>query len=250
MKALPSPRDAIAKLTPAQKGSLGESYFLKVLCRGAERISHLGVRADVELPSGERVDLKLHRNVPVNKSKVVWYWIDYLSKQAERSGQTTIWRLVRGEPKAPAGFTFKNSAFEAYFEDWKKDRQRSRRPATAAAANGTKVAVIAKAKERIRDLLPQFPNPRFLARQASAAGRLTVAPSIYSHNAIQKAPTSATIILIGDDEWKAVREYWLFEHATPLASIRPFLESVEDERPDIRWRFKQDAFPKQWRHKL
>lgn len=245
-----SVRDAIAKLTPAQKGSLGESFFLEVLSPGAKRISHLGVRADVQLPTGERVDLKLHRNVPVNRSKVVWYWIDYLSKKADETGQTTIWRVMPGRPREPAKIDFENRTFEAYFAKWQENRPRSRRGARSKATGGQREVAIAKAKAKLRGLLPQFSDPRFLVRQAGASGRLTVAPAIYSHNAIQRAPTGATIVLIGDDDWKGVQEYWVFEHATPLASIKPLLESVGEERPDIRWRFRQDAFPKLWRHKL
>lgn len=245
-----SARERISRLTPAQKGSLGESFFLQVLCPKAKRISHTGVRADVELPDGTRVDLKLHRSPPVNKSKVEWYWLDYLSPAAGRAGRSTIWRLVRGHPNAPAGYEFSNEAFETHFAEWSKGRVRSRLGPKSESANAAKQAAIAKAQAKIRRLHPQFPSLRFLVRQASAAGRLTVAPSIYSHNAITKAPDGVTIVLIGDDDWTAVGEYWVFKHNTPLASIRSCVEWVGDERPDIGWRFKQGAFPGKWRFKL
>lgn len=244
----PGIRTGILQLTPAQKGSLGESFVLEVVRPTATSVRDLGVAADVRLENGILVDVKMHVRPPRNTSSVTWYWIDYLTHAAEMRGTTSIWAIQPGRPAERTEISsYDNVVVENFFLSWARARRRYQREGRSGVEEGSKQKLLTAARAYF-DAKYSVGKNRYLYRVRATATNEVVGPAIYRQREIDRYPQGRTILLIRSKDWTEISAYWVFEHSTPWEKLAPMLSPIPD-RPE-KYKFAAGAFPLNWRHEL
>jgi hypothetical protein len=228
-------REAIKSLNAARKGSLFESFYTKEINTNACLVRHIGCGADVEvfdpLDGRRRFDLKFWARVPRPTGETQYLWLDYLTPKSMEEGRSNIYRIARNQQPERI-HTFDNILLEHHFENaWAARRAAVQFGVPKSATDSAGKKNLQKlAKAVIQKELGPTVCIKFRCRQVRTAyGPLTVAPAILPDGSeVVKerffSRFDKTVIIVGENDWSELREYWVFDHKRDRERLQKLLE--------------------------